>query len=182
MQVVSQEVVQTRRLDDIKEAANSDFLKLDVQGAELMILKDGKEVLRSLSVIQVEVEFVELYEDQPLMADVDSFLRSQGFIFLRFAYTMGRPIKPLQKVGDPYASISQTLWGDAVYVRDYRILEQWSDRQLKSAVFILHELYSAADLAILLLRELDQRHSSDLKSCYLAALLLNQEDIQITDS
>ena len=179
MQVVSQEVVQTRRLDDVTEAANSDFLKLDVQGAELMILKDGKEALRSLSVIQVEVEFVELYEGQPLMADVDSFLRSQGFIFLKFAYIMGRPFRPLQRKDNPYASISQTLWGDAVYVRDYRRLEQWSIRQLKAAIFLLHELYSAADLSTLLLKELDQRQSSDLKGCYLASLLLSQEDIQL---
>lgn len=182
MQVVNKEVLQTHRLDDIDEAHNTDFLKLDVQGAELMILENAKEVLSNVAVIQCEVEFVELYEGQPLMADVDSFLRSQGFTFLRFGYTMGRPFRPLQMVDNPYSSISQLLWGDAIYVRDFRRREEWSDRQLRSAIFVLHELYDAVDLVTLLLRELDQRQSSDLRSYYLAALLFNQQCIELTDS
>jgi hypothetical protein len=35
-----------------------------------------------LGVVQCEVEFVELYQDQPLFADVDNFLRSQVFCLL----------------------------------------------------------------------------------------------------
>ncbi|MCP9868714.1 FkbM family methyltransferase [Cyanobium sp. Cruz-8D1] len=69
MHVVAEETVQTRRLDDIREAAPTDFLRLDVQGAELMILESAKAVLRHVSVIQCEVEFIELYLGQPLMAD-----------------------------------------------------------------------------------------------------------------
>lgn len=182
MQVVKQEVLQTHRLDDIIEAQYTDFLKLDVQGAELMILENAKETLNSVAVIQCEVEFIELYDGQPLMADVDSYLRSQGFAFLRFAYTMGRPFMPLRMKQSPYASMSQTLWGDAIYVRDFRRREEWSDRQLKAAIFVLHELYQAADLTTLLLSELDRRQSSDLTSCYLAALLSSEESIQLLDS
>jgi protein O-GlcNAc transferase len=179
MQVEQQLQVQTHRLDDIQEAAGMDFLKLDVQGAELMILENAKFALRSVSVIQCEVEFVELYEGQPLMADIDAFLRSQGFCFLRFAYTMGRPFKPLQKAGNPTLAISQMLWGDAIYVRDFRRVHEWSDRQLKSAAFVLHELYEAFDLATIILEELDHREKSDLTSCYLGALLLNQQDFSL---
>lgn len=174
MQVERKMLVKTHRLDDILEAQAADFLKLDVQGAELMILKNAENCLRAASVIQCEVEFVELYEGQPLMADVDAFLRSQGFCFLRFAYTMGRPFKPLQKDGRPDQAISQMLWGDAIYVRDFRRLEQWSVRHLRAAAFILHENYQAVDLVALLLRELDRRMDSSLSDCYLAALMTSQ--------
>jgi FkbM family methyltransferase len=179
MQVVKQEAVQTRRLDNIKEAQYTDFLKLDVQGSELMILENAKETLRSVSVIQCEVEFIELYEGQPLMADVDSFLRSQGFSFLQFAYIMGRPFKPLQKVGNPSASISQVLSSDAVYVRDFRNLTAWSTQQLRAASFLLHELYGAIDLAAFLLAELDRRCGSQLHDPYLSSLLFTSSTIEL---
>jgi len=56
-------------------------LKIDTQGTELSILMGSLQCLKnSLLVIELEVEFIELYKDQPLFADVDSFLRQQGFI------------------------------------------------------------------------------------------------------
>ena len=157
MQVEQQVPVQTRRLDDIAQARGTDFLKLDVQGAELMILQHAQEVLKSVAVIQCEVKFVELYEGQPLMADIDIFLRGEGFCFLRFSDTEGRAFKPLQIACNPLKAISQTLWGTAVYVRDFRTIHEWSSRQLRAASFILHEAYEAFDLTGFLLNELDRR-------------------------
>ena len=174
MQVEQTIQVQTHRLDDIPEARGADFLKLDVQGAELMILENAKEVLRSVSVIQCEVEFIELYEGQPLMADIDSFLRTQGFCFHRFAYTMGRPFKPLRLANHPHKKISQTLWGDAIFIRDFRNLDACSDRQLQSAIFLLHDGFKSFDIALFLLRELDRRRNTDLQSCYMLSLSLGQ--------
>jgi FkbM family methyltransferase len=56
------------------------LIKLDVQGAELDILKAIRpEHWRKLLAVQAEVEFVELYRGQPLFHDVDAFMRSQGF-------------------------------------------------------------------------------------------------------
>lgn len=174
MQVEQQLQVQTHRLDDIQDAAGADFLKLDVQGAELMILEHACECLSSVSVIQCEVEFVELYQGQPLMADVDAFLRSQGFCFLRFSYTMGRAFKPFQQVNDIHAAISQMLWGDAIYVRDFRRIHEWSDRSLRAAAFVLHEGYRAFDLVLFILKELDRRSGGDLCSCYNFAIMLTK--------
>jgi len=180
MQVEQEVPLQTHRLDDVAEAALTDFLKLDVQGAELMVLENAKNVLCNVSVIQCEVEFLQLYEGQPLMADVDAFLRSQGFAFLRFSSMMGRSFKPVQKVNDPFSPISQILWADAVYVRDFRVLEQWTIRQLQAAAFLLHEVYEAFDLTTLILRELDRRRQSDLVSIYLSVLMTLRDDLQVS--
>jgi FkbM family methyltransferase len=171
MQVVREEAVQTHRLDDVSEAHGADFIKIDTQGAELMILQNAKDVLRNVAVIQCEVEFVELYEGQPLMAEVDTFLRSQGFTFLRFAYMLGRPFKPLRIASAPLQAISQILWGDAIYIRDFRQLTSWNTRQLKAASFILHELYNSVDLVGLLLAELDRRCDTSYCQPYLSSLL-----------
>lgn len=180
MQVIREEVVKTRRLDDIKEAQGADFIKLDVQGAELMILQNAQEVLRSASVVQCEVEFIELYEGQPLMSDVDAFLRTQGFAFLRFDYTTGRPFKPLQLNAAPLQAISQTLWADAIYVRDFRRLGDWNSRQLRAASFILHELYDSVDLVAFLLAELDRRSTINFYEPYLSSLIFGNQALGLS--
>jgi hypothetical protein len=145
-----------------------------------MILENAKETLRHASVIQCRVEFVELYLGQPLMADVDSFLRSQGFTFLRFVYAAGRPFKPLQIIDRPYQSISQLLWADAIYVRDFRRLESWSNHQLRAASFLLHQLYDAFDLTTFLLSELDRRCDIIYSEPYLSTLLLGNQTLGLS--
>jgi len=180
MQVERRQTLRTCRLDDLEEVRPADFLKLDVQGAELMVLQQAKATLADVAVVQCEVEFVELYEGQPLMAEVDAFLRSQGFCFLKFTSLHGRPFKPLHLQAHPKNPISQLLWADAVYVRDVGKRAQWSRRQLQAAAFLLHELYKAFDLVSLLLGELDGRQESDWQSCYLASLLMSELALSVS--
>ena len=51
----------THTLDGIDECKNADFLKMDCQGAELKTLFGAEEVLKSVSVVQTEVLFLEMY-------------------------------------------------------------------------------------------------------------------------
>lgn len=74
--------VKTRRLDSFcKENGidNIDFMFLDVQGAELKVLKGLGESLSIVKMIWMEVEAVELYSKQPLKRDVESFMKSKGY-------------------------------------------------------------------------------------------------------
>jgi len=73
--------------------------------------------------------------------------------------------------GDPTRQICQTLWADAIYVKDFRLRHQWDDRILKSAALVLHKFYEGYDLARLLIQALDRRHCSDLVSDYLSFFL-----------
>lgn len=171
MVVVKKIPVETKRLDDLDLGGPVDFLKLDIQGAELMALEHATKTLEAVSVLQCEVEFVPLYKNQPLFADVDRFLRSQGFQFLQFAYTMGRPFKPLVANNNPNQSISQTLWGDAVYVKDFRKVCNAGERMLRAGAFILAEMYKAHDLAHFFLAELDRRNQTALAKQYLGRIL-----------
>jgi FkbM family methyltransferase len=56
-----------------------DVLKLDTQGSELFILEGAQQTLSRVFTVEVEVEFVPLYEDQPLFSDVEAFLKRFGF-------------------------------------------------------------------------------------------------------
>ncbi|RYE07173.1 MAG: FkbM family methyltransferase [Hyphomicrobiales bacterium] len=170
MQVVSSTEMDTRRLDDIPEVAGTDFLKLDVQGAELMILKGGERLLDDVLVVHTEVEFVPLYKDQPLFGDIDSYLRSRGFAFHKFTGIMGRAFKPLIYRDDVYSRLSQGLWSDTVYVRDFMGFDRLSTAKLLKLAAILHEVYKSIDLAALALSSADARDGTALQPAYLQAL------------
>jgi FkbM family methyltransferase len=162
--------VETRRLGELEEARDVDYLKLDVQGAELLILRHAGDRLREACVIHVEVEFLRLYQEQPLFSDIDLFLRRQGFTLHKFANTVSRMIAPLQVGGNPYQSLSQMVWADAVFIREFERLDELEDRKLLAAASILHDCYQSYDVCMHYLARLDARSNTGLADSYLAAL------------
>ncbi|MEN9523284.1 MAG: hypothetical protein RL065_1661 [Bacteroidota bacterium] len=55
------------------------LLKIDVQGAESMVLKGAVESLSKIKVLFIELSFVELYDNQWLFDDIYQFLRTLNF-------------------------------------------------------------------------------------------------------
>jgi FkbM family methyltransferase len=139
--------VQTRRLDEVQEVGAVDFVKIDVQGAELEVLRHGMAKLAEAVVVAIEVTFMPLYKAQPMFGDVDVFLRERGFLFHRFAKLYSRTIRPMLLNNDIYAGLSQAVQADAVYCRDLRRFSQLSAEKLMKLAVILHEVYGSYDLA-----------------------------------
>jgi len=76
------ELVRTQTLNTFckQEKLNQvDFIHLDVQGAELLVLRGANEFLENLKTIWLEVEVIPLYKDQPLKKDIEKFLKENGF-------------------------------------------------------------------------------------------------------
>lgn len=74
--------VKTKRLDSFCDEAcidKIDFIFIDVQGAELMVLKGAGDILKHVGMIWMEVESIELYSRQPLKDDVEAFMKTNGF-------------------------------------------------------------------------------------------------------
>ena len=106
-----------------------DFLKLNVQGAELDILKGAGTVMDSVLGILVEVAFVESYKNRPMFSDIDPFLRSAGFTFfdLLAHHYIGRAASAVTaqhlsvvepKLGQLVSAWGQLIEGHALYLRD----------------------------------------------------------------
>lgn len=167
VRVVATRTVTTRRLDDIPEARGADYLKLDVQGGELMVLRGARELLKGVLVVHTEVEFVPLYKNQPLFADLDAFLRGQGFALHRIPGFAGRPFKLFSAPHKLDGTVSQLLWCDAVYVRDFMTFDRLSLGQLLKLSAILHQNYGSYDLAALALEAHDRKTGADLAVRYL---------------
>ena len=168
--VLAVEEIDTVRLDDIAETDGVEFIKLDIQGGELMALQNAQERLRGALVVQTEVEFLPMYVEQPLFADVAGFLRQHGFMFHRFYPQSSRVIRPLLVNSDIYAGMSQLLWADAIFVRDLTRLDVLTANQLLGMATILHDCYRSVDVVLHLLVEHDRRNGTKLGAKYLSGL------------
>ncbi len=74
--------VSTNRLDDLLEDVDSGpyYLKIDVQGAERMVLEGAVHSLSTSIVgVQLEMSLAVLYGDQPSAHELDTTLRALGF-------------------------------------------------------------------------------------------------------
>ena len=159
--VVRTEQVQTTRLDDLPPDIKADYMKIDIQGAELMVLQNGPRMLAKSLVVEVEAEFIPLYRGQPLFGDLQCFLRKHGFMLHKFVDFGGRPFRPVRPK-NVFAPISQAMWADAVFVRDFSRLDSFTDEDLIKAATILHVVYRSYDLVGVFLRAFDRRQGGSL--------------------
>lgn len=169
-QVTEMREIDTSRLDDLSETEGMTFLQMDIQGAELLALQNAQNRLRGTLALHLEVEFLPLYFEQPLFSDVEQFLRHCGFVFHKFSTPTSRVIQPLLVGGDIMAGLSQLVWADAVFVRDFSRLELLDDNQIFGLAAIMHDCYSSWDLTLHLLTELDRRTQTSLAMAYMTML------------
>lgn len=113
LHTVHTEEVATSRLDDVlADAGPVDFLKLDIQGFELPVLRHATEVLARTNVVHCEVSFAPIYEGQALFSEIETLLRGFGFYLLDFSSLCRYP-----SAGGSLRSRDRLGWGDAVFVR-----------------------------------------------------------------
>lgn len=75
--------IKTETLENFckNEKINSiDFIHMDVQGAELMVLEGANKMISNINSIWLEVEKIPLYEGQALKSDIEGFLLKNNFI------------------------------------------------------------------------------------------------------
>ena len=122
--VIQEIPVTSTTLDKASESVGLaiNVLKIDTQGTELSILKGAsKSLATSLQVVEVEVEFVDLYQGQPLFGDIDSYMRSYGFIL----FDVGNlTYQKWSGVSDWGGRKGQLISADALYFRKPENLHQ----------------------------------------------------------
>lgn len=80
--VVDTETVTVRRLDEMSVITKHDraFLKADVQGFELEVLKGCEGILNQIRGLELEVSLVDLYDQQPVIGQLLEYCRQVGFV------------------------------------------------------------------------------------------------------
>jgi FkbM family methyltransferase len=170
--VIEEISVKTRALGSIAEIGEMDFLKIDVQGAELAVFRGGRSRLQRAVAVQSEVSFVPLYRDQPSFGEIDGELRSLGFLPHAFAAINKRLLHPLNDAGNVFAALNQVIEADIVYVRDFTRMEAMDSQQLRHLALVAHHCYGSYDLALRCLDALIRRgeFSADAGGRYVAAI------------
>ena len=75
-------LVDTKRLDEIlssESLISFDHLVIDVQGAELSVLKGAGDLISCFSTLKIEVSTVAIYDGSALYGEIASYLKTKGF-------------------------------------------------------------------------------------------------------
>ena len=113
--ILSSSRVSAKPLDDF-QLNSPDFLKIDIQGGELDALRGcGSYLKNDLIGLEIEVEFLPLYENQPLFGDVVSFLDEYQFEFIDFV-NLNRWERT------EFSGFGQLVHGDALFLKTPEVL------------------------------------------------------------
>lgn len=154
-------------IDEIIEIEQVDYIKIDIQGAELLAFYGMKKALKQALVIHTEVEFIEMYEGQPLFSDVDIYLRARGFRFAKYFPAFKPLLKPCVMNNDPY---NGNFWvgADALYLKDWHSFGSYDIESLIKYSFIAHDVYKLYDFTYVILSEIERRTGESICPRYLS--------------
>ena len=182
MDVVKTIEVETRTLDSVPLPISEsiDVLKMDVQGAELDVLKGAERIIGDgLLAVVSEAEFTTEYYNQPLFADLDMYLRSKGFQL--FDLDVRRWRRRDLNSDFTHLRSGQIIYGDVLYLKDP--VEYWDkfckkglEREKLLKLIALSEFYSAPDFGIELLEFGEKKGliSNEERSAYTPILFSNR--------
>jgi len=172
--IVGMRQVETVTLDQLREVHDihePDFIKLDVEGAELDILRSSD--LGGTFGFYSEVRFHREINGCPTFSDLDQYARGKGFMLYDLLYTKqsrkALPYKgPIAHWTDgrrfyAYTVAGQIMDGDALYFRDALLFKLSRTQILKVAC--MFELWNLNDCAAELLLEREDDAQIDVAHC-----------------
>lgn len=146
--VVIQEFMRERGIDDI------DFVKIDVDGADFLILRSLEAMLRETRVLGVGIEVNFFGSDHPeihTFHNVDRFMKRNGFELFALSsrpYATAALPSPFQFAFPGESIGGRPLQGDAIYLRDAAAAEhaEWARSAGPQKLMKLAALFSLVDL------------------------------------
>jgi len=155
--------IETFSLDyftDKNNIESVDFIKIDIQGAELDVFQGGANTLKEVVAIVSEVEFVSHYVDQPLFGDVCTFLAEKDIMFHKFLGMAGRSLKPIV-IGNNPNFPTQHMWSDAIFIKDiFKISDLSASKLLKLG--LLAFIYGSPDVTYWCFKNYDERNGTNI--------------------
>jgi FkbM family methyltransferase len=133
--------VEASDLDSLEFEAK-DFMKIDVQGYELKVLKGSEDSLKEILGLEIEIEFAELYKNQCSFEEIKAFLSKNNLDFTDFT-SMTRWERDSSK-----NTLGLCMGGDALFLRtpEYMFNEYKNDPMKLSAYLSICLIYKRHDL------------------------------------
>ena len=136
--IVEEPELEANFLDDLN-LNDIDFIKIDIQGAELKALMGAKETLSNAIGLEIEVEFQKMYQNQPLFGEINNFVCSQNFEFIDFPI-----IKRWERKNNN--SYGQAIFADALFLRTPEYANKNFDINKMIKYILILILYNKFDL------------------------------------
>ena len=132
----------TLEADSLDNSINDDvdFIKLDTQGNEFYILQGATKTLEETLMLEIEVEFFEMYKDQKMAHDVMKVMFENGFdlLFLNRVHNSSKYFKGQSR--------GQLTFGDMLFgISREKALMLNVSKQLKYCVLLIN--YGLIDFA-----------------------------------
>ncbi len=174
LQIIQTHRLKTVTLDEIFGNSPIDFLKMDIQGLEKIVIDSSPLTLSRLCVVHSEVDFLELYKGQPLFGDIVQSLAAQGFTFHTFVSLQTGTLHPFRNRSPIEHHFhkrkfwpKQAICALGVFVRtNFESFNGSSDDFIKAAL-IMDEVYQSYDMAYRLLKQRDIKYGGMLAAEYL---------------
>jgi len=138
--------VQTKKLDDVNFDKKINFLKIDVQGYEHEIIKNGNKIIKDCLVIQLETSPIPLYKNEKSFAHVCLQLENLGFQLHSFNQINTRCFKPVILQNNIYSGLNHLFQLDCVFVKKLNLFDKFDSEQLKKIGLILFYSFGSYDL------------------------------------
>ncbi|WP_341861486.1 FkbM family methyltransferase [Gymnodinialimonas sp. 57CJ19] len=148
----------TTRLDDLDEIPQFDLLKIDIQGGEQMVFRNGPKAISQALAVITEVAALPIYEGQPLLHDQLNELAQHGFYLHKFLF-----MKAIGFRNPHSARLSRGLYrsqvsdGDAALVRGMTDMASLKTEELKHLAILADSVLLTQDLAVVAMTELVKR-------------------------
>ncbi|MHC4627197.1 MAG: FkbM family methyltransferase [Planctomycetota bacterium] len=123
LKVIDAEEMETQDMDSFAaehEIERIDFVKLDVEGAELDVLEGAENLLAGTILgLRLEVLFTKMRNGQPLFSEIEMFLRERGFaLFDLSPHHRSRKALPDRLIPTFHSDYGQIMWAEALFLRD----------------------------------------------------------------
>jgi FkbM family methyltransferase len=138
--------VQTKKLDDVNFDKKIDFLKIDVQGYEHEVIKNGNKTIKDCLVVQLETSPMPLYKNEKSFAHVCLQLENLGFQLHSFNQINTRCFKPVILQNNIYSGLNHLFQLDCVFVKKLNLFDKFDLEQLKKIGLILFYSFGSYDL------------------------------------
>lgn len=163
----------TKALDDMADLPPFDLLKIDIQGAELLALQGAQRSLAQAVAVVVELRYMRLYLDEPMLGEIDRELRRQGFGLHKFLFNKSRMLRHSQETRVRRRKmLDQLIDGDAVYLRALAEPQALSQDQIRHMALLGCAVFHSHSLVLYCLDLLVARGAAapDLPARYVDAL------------
>lgn len=151
LELVKSIKIQTNTLDWWKneyDIGAIDILKIDVQGGELKVFSKGHNTLENTIAIMSEIEFVEVYKNQPTFQDIDTHLRKLDFELIDITKILAKN----NEVGSNFKTKGKLVWGDAIYIKNYKSMlaaHEYDEERFRVVLryIMVYEYFDRMDLS-----------------------------------